>query len=100
MITTSFFHYITNMCTLEITVYWMDNKFCLQQQLLSFIYLTSSYSRSLLASKVYQALDKYDLKKRLFCITGDNMANSMTIVQHFSNHLAIKDKCIWDPNTN
>ena len=100
MITTFFFPHITNTYALKITVHWIDDKFCLHQQLLSFIHLTGSHTRSLLASKVYQTLDEYDLKKRLFCITGDNRANNMTMAQHLSNHLAIKDNIVWDPDTN
>ena len=85
------FHHIANTCALGITVHWIDDKFCLQQQLLSFIHLIGPHTGSLLASKVYQTLDECDLKKRLFCITEDNAANNMTMAKHLSNHLAIKD---------
>jgi len=100
MITAFLFPHITNTCTLEITVHWIDDKFCLHQQLLSFIHLTGSHTGSLFASKVYQTLDEYDLKKRLFCITGDNAANNMTMTWHLPNYLAVKDNIVWDPDTN
>jgi len=87
------------MCTLGITVHWLDDKFCLHQQLLFFIHLTGPHTGSLLASKVYQTLDEYDLKKRLFCITGDNAANNMIMAKHLLNHLAINDNIAWDPDT-
>ena len=88
------------MCALKITVYWIDDKFYLQQQLLSFIHLAGSHIGSLLASKVYQTFDEYDLKKRLSCITEDNAANNMTMAKHLSNHLAVKDNIAWDPDTS
>ena len=100
MITAFFFPHITNTCALKITVHWIDDKFCLHQQLLSFIHLTGSHTRSLLASKVYQTLDEYDLKKRLFCITRDNAANNITMARHLSDHFTIKDNIVWDPDTN
>jgi len=67
---------------------------------LSFIHLTGSHTGSLLTSKVYQTLDEYDLKKRLFCITGDNAANNLTMARHLSSQLAIKDNIVWDPDIN
>ena len=82
------------MCALGIIVHWINNKFCLHQQLLSFLHLTGSHTGSLLAFKVYQTLDEYDLKKRLFCITGDNTANNMTMARHLSNYLAVKDNIV------
>ena len=91
-------HHIANICALGITVHWIDDKFCLQQQLLSFIHLAGSHTGSLLASKVYQTLDEYDLKKSLFCITGDNAANNMTMAKHLLNHFAVKDNIAWDPD--
>jgi len=100
MIAVFLFPHITNTCALGITAHWIDDKFCLHRQLLSFIHLTGSHTGSLLASKVYQTLDEYDLKKRLFCITGDNAANNMTMARHLSNHLAVKDNIVWDPDTN
>jgi len=100
MITAFLFSHITNTCALEITVHWIDDKFCLHQQLLSFIHLTGSHTGSQLASNVYQTLDEYDLKKRLFCITGDNAVNNMTMAKHLLNHLAIKNNIAWDPDTS
>ena len=100
MIAAFLFPHITNTCALGITVHWIDDKFCLHQQLLLFIHLTGSHTRSLLASKVYQTLDEYDLKKSLFCITGDNAANNMTMAKHLSSYLAVKDNIVWDPNTS
>jgi len=43
------------------------------------IYFTSFYTGSLLAAKVYQTIDEYDLKKKLFFIRADNVTNNVTI---------------------
>ena len=93
------FRHITEMSILAITAHWIDVKFYMQQQLLAFIHIEGSHIGNLLAFKVYQTLDVYNFKEKLFCITADNALNNISIARQLSLLLA-RESIVWDNEAN
>jgi len=52
-----------------------------------------------MAEIVYELLDEYDIKEKLFCITTDNASNNLTMVKELSRKLLMHDGISWDYET-
>lgn len=73
-----------------ITAHWIDPDFRLQQELLAFSSLEGSHTGLALAQIVYDILDDYSIKEKLYCITTDNAANNYTKAREL-NKLLMRD---------
>jgi hypothetical protein len=84
-------------CT-GVTIHFIDEKFRLQQELLGFVPLSGSHTGEYMADVVYDLLDEYGIKEKLFCITTDNASNNIAMVKHLSKLLSY-DGISWDYKT-
>jgi hypothetical protein len=89
----------TFLTCVAITGHWLDKNFHLQRHLLAFTPLEGRHTGNLLATKVYQTLDDYNIKEKFFCLTADNASNNTTMARHLSDLLS-KDDIDWDAKAN
>jgi len=92
------FH-VTMLICVGVTIHFIDENFNLQQELLGFVPLTGHHTGEYMADVVYDLLDEYGIKEKLFCITTDNASNNIALVKELSKLLA-KDGISWDWKTN
>jgi hypothetical protein len=92
------FH-VTMLICVGVTIHFIDEHFNLQQELLGFVPLTGEHTGAYMAEIVYDLLEEYGIKEKLFCITTDNASNNITLVKELSKLLA-KDGISWDWKTH
>ena len=81
---------------LAITSHYVDSNFCLQEDLLDFQHIPQRHTGRNLAKHVYNILERYGLKYKLYCITTDNADNNSKMVEELSKMLCRKDNIHWD----
>ena len=80
---------------LGITTYYIDQFFNLYQPLLAFEAFEECHTDINLAKIILKVLHKYDITKKLYCITIDNTSNNYIMVHHLFSHLHEED-IEWD----
>jgi hypothetical protein len=81
---------------LAITCHWIDSDWELQEALLEFKYLPGHHDGPVLANAVFEALEKFDITAKLFCITTDNAGNNSTMMRELSKRLEDEKGIVWD----
>jgi hypothetical protein len=66
--------------------------------LLEFELLQGRHTGENLAGYVYDILETYKLKTKLFCITTDNATNNDTLTASLEDRLANEDMIVFDPS--
>jgi len=61
--------------------------------------LTGHHTGEYMADVIYDLLEEYGIKEKLFCITTDNAGNNVTLVKELSKLLAV-DGISWDWKTH
>ena len=92
------FHVTMLMCV-GVTIHFIDENFRLQQELLGFVPLTGHHTGEYMAEVVYDLLEEYGIKEKLFCITTDNASNNIALVKELS-YLLANDGISWDYKTH
>jgi hypothetical protein len=72
---------------LKIICYFMNRRFNYREILLSFKSLQDKHIEDRLAETMLNVLLKYDLVKRLLCVTTDNASNNLFTRNHFEKKL-------------
>lgn len=79
-----------------ITAHWVDSSFRLHDCLLGFEPLEGSHTGENLAQYVIETLNRFDLTKKLFCITADNASNNKTLSRAVARSLQEDEGIVFD----
>jgi hypothetical protein len=79
-----------------ITAHWVDSSFHLHDCLLGFEPLEGSHTGENLAQYVMETLNRFDLTKKLFCITADNATNNKTLSRAVARSLEEDEGIVFD----
>jgi hypothetical protein len=74
---------------LRIICYFMNRRFDYREVLLSFKFLQDKHIENRLAETILKMLLKYDLIKRLLCVTTNNVFNNLSTRSHLEKKLKI-----------
>jgi hypothetical protein len=91
-----YFTYERVLIAIAITAQWIDPQFTLCQALIQFVEFDTRHTGVNMARYVYETLESYGLKEKLFCVTSDNASNNDTMVESLEERLREYDGIVWD----